>query len=160
MRGDIDERPPTRERLRERFTERARHAFEHAGEEAARLGHAALACEHVLLALVHEGEGIGVTLLERFCVNLEDLCSRVERAAAGPQSLPAGAPPTGYSPSVLSLSESAIGEALGFRHNYVGSEHVLIALASESSGIPAAVLGELGVSAAGLRRELRILYKE
>ena len=136
----------------ERFTDRARRVVVLAREEARMLNHSYVGTEHLLLGLVHEGEGVAARALEALGIRLEVVREQVEEIAGrGPQPLPGHIPFTPQAKQVLELS---LREALQLRHNYIGTEHVLLALIREGEGVAAQVLVSLGASLQGTRLEV------
>jgi ATP-dependent Clp protease ATP-binding subunit ClpC len=133
----------------ERFTERARRSMVLAQEEARLLGHNFIGTEHLLLGLVHEGEGVGAVALDRLGVSLEAVRAKVEQTMGAPGLLDGGtgsggSPP--FTPRSKKVLELALREALQLGHNYIGTEHVLLGIVREGEGVAARVLVELGAS--------------
>jgi Clp amino terminal domain, pathogenicity island component len=144
--------------LRNRFSQRARRAMQ-AAEKIARLfGHHAIDTEHVLLALVDDGSGKAVEVLKGAGVDEKILKARVEYTARYANSTATDASkslkPTAQAQSVI---EYAIDEARNLNHNYVGSEHLLLGLLREQTGLAAEILIEFGLTAAALRKEIQAL---
>ena len=133
----------------ERFTDRARRAVVLAQEEARLLDHDYIGTEHILLGLIHEGEGVGAQAIESLGISLELVREHVEtiigRGKGGKVS-PAHIPFTPRAKTVLELS---LREALQIGHSYIGTEHILLGLVREGEGVAAQVLEKLG---ADLRR--------
>ncbi len=129
----------------DRFTERARKTIIIAKEEALRFRHDALDCEHLLLGLIREGRGVGISALQRLNVDLEllqhDLENRLVRGAWGFRSndIP-------FSPSSKEVLRLAIELSRELGHNYVGSEHLLLGILREGNNLGALVLREYGVT--------------
>jgi len=134
----------------ERFTERARRVLQLAQEEAKRLGHDYLGTEHILLALVREGEGVAAEVLNHLGVSLEAIRIELEKQVpAGGDLLTIGdVPLTPHSKKVLEL---AVDEARILHHNYVGTEHLLLGLIREGESVGARVLIALGVNLDAVR---------
>ena len=136
----------------ERFTDRARRVIVLAGEEARLLSHNWIGTEHILLGLIHEGEGVAATALESLGVDLDRVRSIV-RELVGPSAQTAvGSPP--FTPRAKKVLELALREALGLGHNYIGTEHLLLALVREGEGAGAQALGASGVTRVLVRREV------
>jgi ATP-dependent Clp protease ATP-binding subunit ClpC len=131
----------------ERFTERARRSMVLAQEEARLLGHSFIGTEHLLLGLIHEGEGVGAAALERLGLSLEAVRAKVEETI-GPAPIEptgAGGPPP-FTPRSKKVLELALREALQLGHNYIGTEHILLGIVREGEGVAARVLVDLGAS--------------
>jgi ATP-dependent Clp protease ATP-binding subunit ClpA len=123
----------------ERFTESARQVIVQAQHEARTLGHGHIGTEHILLGLLLEGEGVAAWALAKFDVTADAV--RAEVARSGEAKDPGGGQMP-FTPRAKQLLELALREALGLAHNYIGTEHVLLAvLAAEESGA-ARILGE------------------
>lgn len=136
----------------ERFTDRARRVLVLAGEEAALLGAAAIGTEHLLLGLVHEGEGAGAKALEALGLSLEKLRASVEEIVGPAGSSTTGSPP--FTPRAKNVLELSLREALQLGHNYIGTEHMLLGLVREGEGVAAQVLVNLGADLSRVRQQV------
>jgi ATP-dependent Clp protease ATP-binding subunit ClpC len=136
----------------ERFTERARSVVHHAQEEARDLGHNHIGTEHVLLGLLTEPEGVGARALAAFGVSLEAVRADVERIAGRGQGSPTGHIP--FTPRAKKVLELSLREALKLRHNYIGTEHIVLGLVREGEGLAARILVESGADLPAIRREV------
>lgn len=134
----------------ERFTDRARRVLVLAQEEARLLEHNFIGTEHLLLGLIHEGEGVAAKSLSAHGVTLEAVREKVCQAvgANGIQPVPGSPPFTAGAKMALELS---LREALGLGHSYIGTEHVLLGIVREGEGVGAQVLREMGVDLAKMR---------
>jgi ATP-dependent Clp protease ATP-binding subunit ClpC len=140
----------------ERFTDRARSAVNHAQEEARDLGHNHIGTEHVLLGLLTEPESVGARALAAFGVSLEPVRADVERIAGRGEGAPAGHIP--FTPRAKKVLELSLREALKLKHNYIGTEHIVLGLIREGEGLAARILVDSGADLPLLRREvLRLL---
>lgn len=133
----------------EPMTDRARHSVVLAQEEARRLNHNYLGTEHLLLGLIREKDGVASRALWDAGVSVKLVRQRVESIIGRGSSSVAGAVP--LTPRVKKVLELAHKEAANLGHNYVGTEHILLALLTEGEGVAAEVLEQLGVEAARLR---------
>ena len=143
-----------------RFTDRAKRILFMSREEARRLQHDYVGTEHLLLAVIREGEGVAPAVLQNLGVNFDHLRRRVEDLAppAG-GSLMAGDMP--FNASARRAMEYAVEEAKSLSHNYVGTEHLLLGLLDEPDGIAGRALGFFGVDSDRARAEiLRLLAGE
>jgi ATP-dependent Clp protease ATP-binding subunit ClpC len=136
--------------LFERFTDRARRVVVLAQEEARLLNHNYIGTEHILLGLIHEGEGVAARALESLDINLESVRSEVvEIIGQGSQS-PSGHIP--FTPRAKKVLELSLREALQLGHNYIGTEHILLGLIREGEGVAAQVLVKLGADLTKVRQ--------
>jgi ATP-dependent Clp protease ATP-binding subunit ClpC len=113
----------------ERFTPRARQVVVVAEDEARRLKHNYIGTEHLLLGLIREEEGMAARVLESFDVTVEEVRSQVSRIVGHGDELASG--PIPFTPRVQKILDLALREALSLGHNYIGTEHLLLGLASE-----------------------------
>lgn len=140
----------------DKFTGRARKVLTFAQEEARHLNHNYVGTEHLLLGLVHEGEGIAGRVLSNLGVRLELVRSSVEAIIGRGNREVHGE--IGLTPRAKKVIELAVEEARRFGHKYIGTEHLLLGLIREGEGIGAGVLKSLGVNLAQARQEtLRLL---
>ncbi|HET7568622.1 MAG TPA: Clp protease N-terminal domain-containing protein [Gaiellaceae bacterium] len=133
----------------ERFTERARQVVVLAQDEARALGHSFVGTEHLLLGLLREQEGIGARVLTELGVSLDEARAEVERACG--RGEPLGAGPIPFTPRATKVLELSLREALSFRHDYIGTEHVLLGLVRERDGVAAQILAADGLDAGTVR---------
>src|SRR3989449_8215023 len=126
----------------ERFTDRARRVVVLAQEEARMLNHNYIGTEHILLGLIHEGEGVAAKALESLGISLEAVRSQVEEIIGQGQAAPTGHIP--FTPRAKKVLELSLREALQLGHNYIGTEHILLGLIREGEGVAAQVLQNLG----------------
>src|SRR3712207_9278810 len=119
----------------ERFTDRARRVVVLAQEEARLLNHNYIGTEHILLGLIHEGEGVAAKALESLGISLEAVRSQVEEIIGQGGSSPSGHIP--FTPRAKKVLELSLREALQLGHNYIGTEHILLGLIREGEGVAA-----------------------
>jgi ATP-dependent Clp protease ATP-binding subunit ClpC len=136
----------------ERFTDRARRVLVLAQEEARLLNHSFIGTEHILLGLIHEGEGVAAKALEQLGVSLEAVREKVEETIGLSGSSPTGSPP--FTPRAKKVLELSLREALQLGHNYIGTEHMLLGLVREGEGVAAQVLISLGADLAKVRQQV------
>ena len=136
----------------ERFTDRARRVLVLAQEEARLLNHNFIGTEHILLGLIHEGEGVAAKALESLGISLEAVREKVDELI-GPATTPAaGSPP--FTPRAKKVLELSLREALQLGHNYIGTEHMLLGLVREGEGVAARVLISLGADLSRVRQQV------
>jgi hypothetical protein len=138
--------------LFERFTDRARRVLVLAQEEARLLNHSFIGTEHILLGLIHEGEGVAAKALESLGISLEAVREKVEETIGPAGSAPTGSPP--FTPRAKKVLELSLREALQLGHNYIGTEHMLLGLVREGEGVAAQVLISLGADLARVRQQV------
>jgi ATP-dependent Clp protease ATP-binding subunit ClpC len=126
----------------ERFTDRARRVVVLAQEEARMLNHNYIGTEHILLGLIHEGEGVAAKALEQLNISLDAVRQQVEEIIGQGQAAPTGHIP--FTPRAKKVLELSLREALQLGHNYIGTEHILLGLIREGEGVAAQVLQKLG----------------
>jgi ATP-dependent Clp protease ATP-binding subunit ClpA len=136
----------------ERFTQRARRVIVLAQEEARLLDHNYIGTEHILLGLIHEGEGVAATSLESLGISLQGVRREVEAIIGRGQSAPTGHIP--FTPRAKKVLELSLREALELGHNYIGTEHILLGLIREGEGVAAQVLVKLGASLDRVRQQV------
>jgi ATP-dependent Clp protease ATP-binding subunit ClpC len=138
--------------LFERFTDRARRVVVLAQEEARLLNHNYIGTEHILLGLIHEGEGVAAKALESLSISLEGVRAQVEEIIGQGGSSPSGHIP--FTPRAKKVLELSLREALQLGHNYIGTEHILLGLIREGEGVAAQVLVKLGADLSRVRQQV------
>ncbi|MBP2645024.1 MAG: ATP-dependent Clp protease ATP-binding subunit ClpC [Firmicutes bacterium] len=124
-----------------KFTERAKKVLLLAQQEAVRLGHGYIGTEHLLLGLVHEGEGVAAKALATLDIRLDMVRSQVEKVIGRGNGQGNELP---YTPRAKMVIELSVEEAGRLGHNYIGTEHLLLGLIREGEGVAAQVLASLG----------------
>src|SRR3954462_12155136 len=142
----------------ERFTDRARRVVVLAQEEARMLNHNYIGTEHVLLGLIHEGEGVAALALEGLDISLDAVRSQVEELVGQGQAAPTGHIP--FTPRAKKVLDLSLREALQLGHNYIGTEHLLLGLVREGEGVAAQVLQDLGADLNRVRQQVVQLLSE
>jgi ATP-dependent Clp protease ATP-binding subunit ClpC len=123
-----------------------------AQEEARLLNHNYIGTEHILLGLIHEGEGVAAKALESLNISLEAVRSQVEEIIGQGGSSPSGHIP--FTPRAKKVLELSLREALQLGHNYIGTEHILLGLIREGEGVAAQVLVKLGADLSRVRQQV------
>jgi ATP-dependent Clp protease ATP-binding subunit ClpA len=136
----------------ERFTDRARRVVVLAQEESRLLNHNYIGTEHLLLGLVHEGEGVAAKALEALEISLAAVRREVEAIIGQGGSSPSGHIP--FTPRAKKVLELSLREALQLGHNYIGTEHILLGLVREGEGVAAQVLVKLGADLSRVRQQV------
>src|ERR1700680_3862427 len=136
----------------ERFTDRARRVVVLAQEEARMLNHNYIGTEHILLGLIHEGEGVAAKALESLGISLDAVRQQVEEIIGQGQQAPSGHIP--FTPRAKKVLELSLREALQLGHNYIGTEHILLGLVREGEGVAARVLVDLGADLSRVRQQV------
>ncbi|WP_422934922.1 ATP-dependent Clp protease ATP-binding subunit [Sinomonas sp. P47F7] len=136
----------------ERFTDRARRVVVLAQEEARMLNHNYIGTEHILLGLIHEGEGVAAKALESLGISLDGVREQVQEIIGQGQQAPSGHIP--FTPRAKKVLELSLREALQLGHNYIGTEHILLGLIREGEGVAAQVLVKLGADLNRVRQQV------
>ena len=134
----------------ERFTDRARRVVVLAQEEARMLNHNYIGTEHLLLGLIHEGEGIGARALESLGVTLNAVREQVQSIVGPSPQAPSGHIP--FTPRAKKVLELSMREAIQLNHGYIGTEHILLGMVRASEGVANQVLSKVGVQGAEVRQ--------
>jgi ATP-dependent Clp protease ATP-binding subunit ClpA len=136
----------------ERFTDRARRVVVLAQAEARVLAHDYIGTEHILLGLIHEGQGVAAQVLQNLGVSLDEARRQVEAVVPRGETAPTGHLP--FTPRSKKVMELALVEATALGHNYIGTEHILLALVREGGGVAAQILVKLGADWERVRAEV------
>jgi len=136
----------------ERFTDRARRVVVLAQEEARMLHHNYIGTEHILLGLIHEGEGVAAKTLESLGISLEAVRQQVEEIIGQGQHASSGHIP--FTPRAKKVLELSLRESLQLGHNYIGTEHILLAMLREGEGVAAQILVKLGADLNRVRQQV------
>jgi len=123
-----------------------------AQEEARLLNHNYIGTEHILLGLIHEGEGVAAKALESLGISLEAVRAQVEEIIGHGGQAPSGHIP--FTPRAKKVLELSLREALQLGHNYIGTEHILLGLIREGEGVAAQVLVKLGADLSRVRQQV------
>ena len=138
----------------ESYTDRARRVVVMAQEEARGLGHNYVGTEHILLGLIHEGNGIAAQALTALGVSLDESRAQVE-AIIGPGDLARVQDgPIPFTPRTKKVLELAAREARDLDHDYIGTEHILLGLMREGDGVAVQVLVRLGTDLNQVRQQV------
>ncbi|MEI2766357.1 MAG: ATP-dependent Clp protease ATP-binding subunit [Dermatophilaceae bacterium] len=136
----------------ERFTDRARRVVVLAQEEARMLNHNYIGTEHILLGLIHEGEGLAAKALENLDISLVAVREQVQEIIGTGQQAPTGHIP--FTPRAKKVLEYSLREGLQLGHTYIGTEHILLGLIREGEGVAAQVLVKLGADLNKVRQQV------
>ncbi len=135
----------------DKFTERAKMVLSLSQEEAQRLQHNYIGTEHLLLGLVHEGEGVAAKVLANLGVELAKVRNAVEIIIGRGDRIVLGE--IGLTPRAKKAIELAVDEARRLNHHYIGTEHLLLGIIREGEGIAIGVLESLGVNLEQIRTQ-------
>jgi ATP-dependent Clp protease ATP-binding subunit ClpA len=136
----------------ERFTDRARRVVVLAQEESRLLNHNYIGTEHILLGLIHEGQGVAAKALEAMGVSLEEVRSQIQEIIGRGDTASSGHIP--FTPRAKKVLELSLREALALGHNYIGTEHILLGLIREGEGVAAQVLVKMGADLTRVRQQV------
>jgi ATP-dependent Clp protease ATP-binding subunit ClpA len=145
-------RSARRQAMFQRFTDRARRVVVLAQEEARRLDHNYIGTEHLLLGLIHEGEGVAANALKSLGISLAPVRQQVEEIIGRGQEAPQGHIP--FTPPAKKVLELSLRESKQLGHNYIGTEHILLGLIREGNGVAAQVLVKLGADQNRVRQQV------
>jgi ATP-dependent Clp protease ATP-binding subunit ClpA/prophage maintenance system killer protein len=152
-------RPARKKGLFRRFTPEAREVVIGSQQEARRLRHNYIGTEHILLGLLRAGDGIAARALHTAGISREAARQQVLDIIGEGEQQPAGHIP--FTPRAKKVLELALRESVSLGHMYIGSEHILLGLIREGSGLAAQILTSLGVSSSQLRDQvLELLSSE
>jgi ATP-dependent Clp protease ATP-binding subunit ClpC len=133
----------------ERFTERARQVVVLAQDEARHLKHNYIGTEHLLLGLLREEEGLAARVLESLHVTLEEVRAQVDRIVGTGDEVPSGQ--IAFTPRAKKVLELSLREARALRHDYIGTEHILLGIVRENEGVAARILLDFDADAEKIR---------
>jgi len=143
-----------------RFTEQAQEVLAASQELVRQFRHSQWDVEHILLALLQQDGGVAAEILKEMGVEIEPVRERVQQAL---ERSPATAYEAGQiypTPRIESLIRAAASEADRFNDEFVGSEHLLIAISGERGGEAASILKESGIDQEGVYRALQNIRGE
>ena len=136
----------------ERFTDQARRVMVLAQEQARMLHHERIAAEHILLGLIHEGDGMAAQALESLGISLEAVRQQVEEIIGQGRHAPPGRIP--LTPQAKTVMKLSLREALQMGHSYIGTEHLLLGVIREGQGVAAQVLAGHGADLSRVRQQV------
>jgi ATP-dependent Clp protease ATP-binding subunit ClpC len=136
----------------DRFTDRARRVVVLAEEEARMLNHNYIGTEHILLGLIHEGEGAAAKALESLGISLDAARQQAGEIIGRGQQAPSDH--ISFTPRAKKVLEPSLREGLQLGHDYFSTEDILLGLIRESGGIAARVLVRLGADLNRLRQQI------
>ncbi len=140
---EVRRRPGPRRPLFHRFTGKGRAAVRLAQDEARDLGHDFIGTEHLLLGLLRMEDSVAARALDQLRLDEAKLRSRVnEIVGPGPGTAHGQ---LSFTPRAKKVLELALRESLALRHDYIGTEHILLAIMREAEGVAARALGEQGI---------------
>jgi len=139
--------------MNDRFTQRVRKVLFLARDEAGRLQHDYIGTEHLLLGIIREGGGVAANVLHRMNIDFDRIQKAVEESVTAPMG-PVSIGEIPFTPRAKKVLELSIDEARLHNHNYVGTEHLLLALIREGEGVAARVLNELGADHESVKRDV------
>ena len=142
----------------EQFTERARRVIILAQEEAKRLNHSAVGTEHILLGIIREGKGVASKVLESLNISPDHVRAEIETAIGRGEQAPYEE--VAFTPRAKKVLELALDESRRLKHNYVGTEHLLLGLICEGEGVAARELQAMGADLERVRSQVVRLLAE
>ena len=139
--------------MNDRFTQRVRKVLFLARDEAGRMQHDYIGTEHLLLGIIREGDGIASKVLQRLGIDFDQINQAIDDLVT-PQTGTITIGEIPFTPRAKRVLELSIDEARVHNHNYVGTEHLLLALIKEGEGVASRVLAEMGADHEKVRREV------
>ena len=127
-----------------RYTEKAKRAIMIAQEEAINLNHDYIGTEHILIGLIKEEEGVASQVLRQLVVNVDKVVEEVERLVGKGEYQQVGE--IAFTPRAKKVLELASQEASQLKNNYIDTEHILLGLIKEGSGVAVRILADLGIN--------------
>ncbi len=141
-----------------RYTEKAKRAIMIAQEEAINFNHDYIGTEHILIGLAKEEEGIASQVLRELGVNADKVMEEVERLVGRGEYQQTNE--VTFTPRAKKVLELASQEASQLKHNYIGTEHILLGLIKEGSGMAIRILADLGVNPENVYSEVMKVLME
>ena len=145
-------------RMFKRYTEKAKKAIMIAQEEAVNLSHDYIGTEHILIGLLKEEEGVASQVLKQLGVNVDKVVEEVERLVGKGEYQQVGE--VTFTPRAKKVLELASQEASQLKNNYIGTEHILLGLIKEGSGVAVRILTDLGISLDNVYSEIMKVLME
>jgi len=127
-----------------KYTEKAKRAIMIAQEEAINLNHDYIGTEHILIGLLKEEEGVAYQVLKELGVDAEKVVEEIDRIVGKGEYQQVGE--ISFTPRSKKVLELASQEASQLKHNYIGTEHILLGLIKEGSGVAVRILADLGIN--------------
>ena len=131
--------------MQSRFTKKAEQTLQYAGQVAIELGHSYIGTEHILIGLVKAGDSLASTILEKHGVTEDRIVELVNKLIAPDNSVSVKEPES-YTPRAKKILENSAKEAIRFKAQLIGTEHLLIAIVKESDSVAARLLNTIGVN--------------
>ena len=142
----------------EKFTDKARKVMSLAQDEARSLGKMYVGTEHLLLALIKEGEGIAAQALAKLDVTYEETIATVRSISSEEtENTPGGHIP--FTPRAKRVLEDAYRETMTHGQTYIATEHLLLGIVAEGDGRAMTALSRMGVSGDAVRSAVDELIK-
>lgn len=129
----------------DRFTTKARTAINLAVQAAERLGHSYVGTEHLLIGLLEEGSGVASRVLEENGVKEEKVLNLISQLIAPDQAVRLKEE-SGYTPGARRVLENSYREAVRFKANLIGTEHLLISIIRDNDCVASRLLNTIGIS--------------
>ena len=140
----------------EKFTDKARKVMSLAQDEARNLGQMYVGTEHLLLALIREGEGVAAQALAKLDVTYDETLVTVRSLTASEnEPVPGGHIP--FTPRAKRVLEGAYRETMTHGQTYIATEHLLLGIVAEGNGRAMDALRQMGVSGDAVRNAVNEL---
>lgn len=126
-----------------RFSEKAEKAIAIAQENAMSFGHGYVGTEHLLLGLVSEGTGVACRVLQAQGITEDKVTSKIQELIGMGEET--DVEPAGFTPRTKRVLEMSFKEARRLNQNFIGTEHILLAIMREGESVAVRILIELGI---------------
>lgn len=141
----------------DKFTRLAKQSLLRAGEEASAFGQAQICSEHILLGLILASDGVAFHVLDNLGVKIHDARKAVEAISGiGAETAQQS---RDFSDEARLAIDLAVDEAKQFKHHYIGTEHLLLALTRDDESNAARALAQLGLPTAQVRDAVMLAVK-
>ena len=143
----------------EKFTDKARKVMSLAQDEARNLGKMYVGTEHLLLALIKEGEGVAAQALAKLDVTYSETLATVKEISTDDgDAIPGGHIP--FTPLAKRVLEDAYRETIARNQTYIATEHLLLGIIAQSDCKAVTALSRMGVSADAVRNAVSELVEK
>ena len=140
-----------------KFTNRAKKVIEIANDKSIELGHNYIGTEHILYGLVKEGEGIASKVLTNKGITSEKVLKEIQEMLGNGKEIKES---LGFTPRSKRVLENAFLEAKRIGYNYIGTEHLLLAILKEEDSIAVKIIIELNVEIPQIYNEIAKVINE
>lgn len=141
-----------------RFTQKAQNTLNRSLALAREMGHTYIGSEHLLLALASEADGVASKVLEKYHITPEQIREEIENMVG--TGVPSYVTSSDLTPRTKKIIEGAAYESMRYGQGYIGTEHLLLALLSETDSVGVKILDSLGANIDDIKSEVVSLFEE